>query len=117
MAGYSEAKQKDQRETEIERERERCKEEGEREREGERWKVELREERRGFIMDPASNAYSHVAEMPIVCLTPPMDILRRIQLKLAFIIVALANLLSSASLITLSSFFFILSKWQKFFLS
>lgn len=117
MAGYSEAKQKDQRETEIEIERERGAKKKEREREGERWKVELREERRGFIMDPASNAYSHVAEMPIVCLTPPMDILRRIQLKLAFIIVALANLLSSASLITLSSFFFILSKWQKFFLS
>lgn len=75
-----------------------------REREGERWKVEFREERRGFIVDPASNAYSHVAEMPIVCLTPPMDILRRIKLKPVFIIVALRILLSSASLITLSSF-------------
>lgn len=57
-------------------------------------------------MDPASNAYSHAAEMPIVCLTPPMDFLRRIQLKPAFTIVALRNLSSSASLITLSSFFY-----------
>lgn len=57
-------------------------------------------------MDPASNAYSHVAEMPIVCLTPPVDFLRRIQLKPAFTIVALRNLPSSASLITLSSFFY-----------
>ena len=58
-------------------------------REGERWKGELREERKGFIVDPASNAYSHVVGMPIVCLTPSIDFLGSIQLKPAFIIASL----------------------------
>lgn len=69
-----------------------------------RWKGGLREERKGFIVDPASNAYSHVARMPIVCLTPSMDFLGRIQLKPTFIIAFPRNLSSSASLITLRCF-------------
>lgn len=70
-----------------------------------RRKGEQREERKGFIVDPASNAYSHVAGMPIVCLTPSMDFLERIQLKPTFVIASPRYLSTSASLITLRSLF------------